>query len=151
METHKRMRETIAKRQLQLGHGDLPVETPGPSLCRHRHCRASIGPRRFTRGNLGGTLADMAPVALASIGPRRFTRGNLEYFNEIVFVIGSFNWATEIYPWKRVQMRKKPGTCWSFNWATEIYPWKRVQMRKKPGTCWSFNWATEIYPWKRVK
>ena len=135
---------------LQLGHGDLPVETPIECPKTHTLDEASIGPRRFTRGNGRGEetvfnrfRASIGPRSFtrgnalmsrwkpcpkprlqlghgdlpvetqnpnvdpeqrtaASIGPRRFTRGNLCLWLRNEFLDISFNWATEIYPWKPI-------------------------------------------------
>ena len=133
---------------LQLGHGDLPVETPPFSL-------------------------HFGTIIVASIGPRGFTRGNLIALSFTFASPKCFNWATGIYPWKRVSSLLRPGRRLRFNWATGIYPWKpeeameeaeklvKLQLghgdlpvetrRKRRYTKWKlpgFNWATGIYPWK---
>ena len=144
-----RAKQSWRTSSLQLGHGDLPVETPSPP-----------------------SFFPLLP-SFASIGPRRFTRGNWLSLVRSKKIARSFNWATEIYPWKheydRLEKRALellqlghgdlpvetvvPTPSWTpaarrFNWATEIYPWK-LRRRGFPMSWRScFNWATEIYPWK---
>ena len=52
VETHGGGTRPGLRKRLQLGHGDLPVETPEVDAYTFTELAASIGPRRFTRGNL---------------------------------------------------------------------------------------------------
>ena len=94
-------RDTLALlKRLQWGHDLSAVETGERNRADIQHCRASMGPRPFSRGNRGT--------------PRPQVRFDL-----------SLQWGHDLSAVETRETPTTPPTLTSFNGATTFQPWKR--------------------------
>ena len=163
--------DSRAAGMLQFGHGGEAVEIYRLFAVRRRPVRASIRPRRRSRGDptkpakptvtpeasirprrrsRGDAVAGWRGVVVweASIRPRRRSRGDSTVVAPGLRRNGRFNSATAAKPWRFDRMASHCQLKLSFNSATAAKPWRCADMSATMATRTRFNSATAAKPWR---
>jgi len=158
--------------ELQWGHGDGAVEEPEEHLERKRAARASMGPRRWSRGRVHHAGIPLFKHRCFN-GATAMEPWKRDGVLAVGICAGSFNGATAMEPWKSpgpngcvsraylasmgprrwsrgraMPLRRSVASTWCFNGATAMEPWKSWRRGPGPKTRHCFNGATAMEPWK---